>query len=469
MLPSPASFSIYPSVVPADKQTQMTIAPNEMAYSFLDGAEFKVKVISVNGDENYYEPSAFSLYDVVAKDGCVTFLHAFESEGEHTVLLLMGDRVRATFSVYSLKEDLFALKPLRGDLHSHSCRSDGSRDPAAQFGHYREHGFDFTALTDHNRYYPGDEIDDAYKGVDTGITRVTGEEIHCPGSVLHIVHVGGRESIADRYINHREDYEREIEEYMKRVPSDIPEKYKSRYAKAMWVSESAHKVGGIAIFAHPYWKPIISRVYNVNDEFSTILLKSGLFDAYELIGGMLQTGNNRSVALWADLRQEGLKIPVVGSSDAHGLDKSTFDHCFTVCFAKANENDSIIEAVRSGNCVAVESTGDGYDKEYRCYGSLRLVSYAQFLLANYFPKRERLGEGLGVAMRSYYMGDADASLVNSHKKLLDLFYDRFFGMIPPPAQTESMKTFENKWREVQVTVGPKTRAGSVDAPPTPLI
>lgn len=142
-------------------------------------------------------------------------------------------------------------------------------------------------------------------------------------------------------------------------------------------------------------------MHNVCSDFARILLKSGMFDAYEVVGGMGQLGVNLSVALWNDLRAEGCRIPVVGSSDVHSIAKSfVFPHLFTVCFAEANENDAIISAVKNGLCVAVEATGTEYERHYRCYGSLRLVTYAQFLLNHYFPHYTRVCQGEGVAMRA---------------------------------------------------------------------
>jgi hypothetical protein len=465
MLPSAQIFSIYPSVIPAGRTTRMTIVANERAFMFREEQNYTVKVIAVNSDENYYAPRHHQIYEVTPHDGVLTFEHNFEGEQEHTVLLILDEKVQMTFTVYSLCEDLFPLKPLKGDLHSHSCRSDATRDPSALFAHYRAHGFDFAALTDHNRYYPGGEYDESFSGIHAGIVRVTGEEVHCPDSVLHVVHVGGRESIADRYIHHREQYESDIEYYLTKVPSEIPEKYRGRYARALWLTDAVHQVGGLAIFAHPYWRPGSSKSFNVCDELARILLLSGMFDAYELIGGMGQTGNNRSVALWSELRAEGLRIPVVGSSDQHVLEGITFDRCFTLCFAEQNTNDDIISAVKNGMTVAVEASGDGYAREYRCYGSLRLVSYAHFLLNHYFPTLQRLGEGLSVAMRTYDMEDVSPALIEEQAALLEKFSARFFGKMPPPLPTEAMLAFEEKWRNVQLTQGPLTRGSSVDANP----
>jgi hypothetical protein len=352
---------------------------------------------------------------------------------------------------------------LKGDFHSHSYRSDGKRDPSAEAGHYREQGYDFFALTDHNRYYPGGELDETFADVHTGFCRELGEEVHCPGSVIHMIHVGGKRSVTDRYVHDRENYEKEIAEYMTRVPVSVPEQYRDRYAKVMWATDEIHKAGGLAIFPHPYWRPGKSRMYNVRDEFAKILLMSGMFDGYELIGGMKRDGNNRSVNLWSELRAEGLNISVVGSSDVHGMTKSAeFPHQFTVCFAKENENDAIIEAVRCGMCVAVEATGDEYDRHFRAYGSLRLVSYAQFLLTYYFPMMQRTVQGLGPVMRSYAMEDADASLVSALADYAQRISDRYFGRIAPKLPSGDMIAFEEKWRKVHLN-GPITKGSAIDS------
>ena len=59
--------------------------------------------------------------------------------------------------------------PYMGDLHVHSCRSDGREDPAIVAANYRKAGFDFMALTDHERWYPSDDMINAYKDVKLGI------------------------------------------------------------------------------------------------------------------------------------------------------------------------------------------------------------------------------------------------------------------------------------------------------------
>ncbi|MBR5011769.1 MAG: PHP domain-containing protein, partial [Clostridia bacterium] len=408
----------------------MVIAPNERAFLLFEGEKYTLRIMSVDSDDNYYTP-VFDTVTVTAENGVLSFEYAFGKEQEYLIHLYYAEKVMHKFNVYALDEDLYALTPLRGDLHSHSYRSDGRRDPAALAGHFREQGYDFFALTDHNRFYPGGEIDEVYAGINCGFKRVIGEEVHAPQITVHVVHIGGRESVCEKYLNNREGYENEVKALLEKVPENVPEIYRERYAKVMWVAEKIHSVGGIAIFPHPFWRPG-EKTYNVTSEFARILLKSGMFDAYELIGGMLQPDINSSVAMWNDMRAEGLEIPVVGSSDVHILEAThTFPHYFTIAFAKENSTEGVTEAIKNFMTVAVEACGEEYKRQYRAYGSYRLVTYAQFLFKHYFPLRQRMCQGEGYAMRAYSMGEVDGRLIELEAEMTNSFKDRFFGRKPP--------------------------------------
>ena len=462
MLPIKEIYEIYPSVIPADQRVEMTIAPAERAFIFFENAEYTVSVASIDFDEpSYYDSSAKKSFSATAHGGVIKFEYTFEGEQEHLIILEKDGVQVERFFVYSLYEDLYSTRPMKGDFHSHSYRSDGQRDPAALAGHYREQGYDCHALTDHNRFYPGGEIDEAYAGVNTGLLRIPGEEVHVPGITAHIVHVGGKESVCEKYCKDTEKFNSEIEEYIKKVPSDIPEKYSERYARAMWATDKIHEAGGIAIFAHPFWRPK-NLVHNVCDELAKIFLRSGMFDAYEVVGGIDQFANNRSLALWNDIRAEGIDIPAVASSDVHVINNSThFPFKYTIVFARENTVDAVVCAIKDGKCVAVESSGnDEYTREKRGYGKLRYVSYAQFLLKCFFPKYERMCEGGGVAMRAYVMGDAPGALVELSAELAERFRLRFFGGIAPLCPTADILAFEDKWRDVHMN-GPLTKGSGL--------
>ena len=467
MLPTPENYAIYPAVVPSNKETDMAIIPTEKAFYFVEDSKYELTIIGQDNDEpNYKCLTSHEKITVEGHGGVLRFAYTFAGEQKYLILIKKEDEtLLGTVALYALHEDLYDLTPLKTDLHSHSCRSDGARDPSAEAGHYREQGYDCFALTDHNRFYPGGEIDETFDGVETSFFRIPGEEVHAPGSIVHIVHIGGKSSVDEIYCKDEARFTRETDEYMTKVPSHVPEQYRERYAKSMWATDKIHEAGGIAIFPHPFWLPGSSKTHNVCVEFAKILLRSGMFDAYELIGGMKQLGNNLSVALWSEMREEGVKIPVVGSSDVHKFEKSVeFPHQFTICFAKTATPDGVKEAIKAGNTVAVEATGTEYERHHRCYGSLRLVMYAQFLLAHFYPKAQRIATSEGVAMRAYAIGEAEKELVEVQAKYAKDFRDRFFGKQPPIFPSKKHLAFEDKWRAIQLQ-GPRTKGSGIRPDP----
>ena len=463
MLPTVTNYRVIPSVVQTAKETEIKILPNERAFIFFDDAEYDLRIICADDDEpNYFTPSVFSALHLKAEGGILKFNFTFESEQEYLLILEKDAKKVAEFFIYALNEDLYSLSPLRGDFHGHSYRSDAKRDPGALLGHYREMGYDFMTLTDHNRYYPGNEMDEAYEGVKLGITHIPGEEVHFPGCMIHTVHVGGKKSVAALYCKDEAACRAEADAYLEKVPASVPEKYRERYSRIMWITDHIHEAEGLAIFPHPFWKPGGTRIFNVQEEFARVLLKSGMYDAYELIGGMGQVGNNFSVNLRAELLAEGVKFPVVGSSDVHGIVKAdTFPHYFTICFAESNMPEAIMKAVKNGLSVAVEATGDEYSRHYRCYGDLRLVFYAQFLLTNYFPQLQRICAGEGIAMRSYLMGLAPASLIEGQVEQTEYFKNEYFGKCEPITASDDIRAYENKWRDVQLA-GPTGKGSAAN-------
>ncbi|MFC9166030.1 CehA/McbA family metallohydrolase [Streptomyces fungicidicus] len=82
----------------------------------------------------------------------------------------------------------------RGNLHTHSDRSDGALSPEATVGHYRDAGYDFLALTDHFRAEYGFPVTDTRPLRTAGFTTLLGAELHAPrteaGPSWHIVAVG---------------------------------------------------------------------------------------------------------------------------------------------------------------------------------------------------------------------------------------------------------------------------------------
>jgi hypothetical protein len=92
---------------------------------------------------------------------------------------------------------------LRGNLHAHSRRSDGDSPPQVVFSWYRDHGYAFAALTDHNKLLHQDR----YRAMERpGFVIIPGEEITmaAEGKPVHVnalctEHtIGGGKGFADR-------------------------------------------------------------------------------------------------------------------------------------------------------------------------------------------------------------------------------------------------------------------------------
>jgi len=77
---------------------------------------------------------------------------------------------------------------LKGNLHLHTTVSDGEKTPQQAADGYRERGYDFLSITDHDRVVDVDELDGG------GMTLVHGIEIAPPGGALgqtiHMVGIG---------------------------------------------------------------------------------------------------------------------------------------------------------------------------------------------------------------------------------------------------------------------------------------
>lgn len=82
----------------------------------------------------------------------------------------------------------------RGNIHTHSTRSDGVLEPAEVCRRYRAEGYDFLALTDHFIGVYGYPIVDTVPFREAGFTTILGAELHSGamgnGELWHILAVG---------------------------------------------------------------------------------------------------------------------------------------------------------------------------------------------------------------------------------------------------------------------------------------
>ena len=105
----------------------------------------------------------------------------------------------------------------KGNLHTHTTQSDGLKTPQEASGWYREHGYDFVALTDHWQLSEGDD-----SCAQEGFVVVGGTELNGPR--YHMVALG---------------------------ISSLPDQ--DLAASPGQIAEAVTRQGGLALMAHPYW------------------------------------------------------------------------------------------------------------------------------------------------------------------------------------------------------------------------
>ena len=451
-------YMCYPAVVCVGKETEVTIVPRDISRIFREEKTYGLAVVGLRDDQESYHAHVPLDYPYTVENGCLKFRFTFDREQEYSVRFAENGENETKIAMYAVKEDLYGLRPLKGDLHTHTWYSDGADGVAMTPADYREEGFDFFALTDHNRMYTSELASELYKDVKLGMHIMRGEEVHTPGSLAHIVHVGGKKSVCDRYIRDPEGYKAEVAEIAKQL-DHIPEQYRDRVAMAKWACDNIRAAGGLAIFAHPFWCP---NRYNESEEFLQMLFDEKLFGAFELIGGIQPKLNNLQLALWQEQALRGNALPVVGSSDSHNHDFSAngFARRFTYVFAKENTTQAILDAIQNGCSVAGELPLAS-ESEARFYGSLRLVLFSQFLFENYFNETWRLSVGEGILMRRYAEGEDVGEILSALADTVENHYKRFYGILPAPQITPERRAFLDRALDLQRNVGPETKGSSL--------
>ncbi len=407
-----SKYRVTPRLVRADETSTVTICPLGEGLRFDDATEYLVCVIPMEAYPQTAiteKPIRFDGMKLRPENGCLSVTYHFWDEQEWVISVTSEEREQKKkapleFHVFSLLPDLYERNPYRGDLHSHSTGSDGKEDPLVVAANYRKEGFDFFALTDHHDWNPSDRMVKAYENLPCGLKMFHGEEVHLRGWI-HIVNFGSRYSVNALY--HADEERIHAELLAEAEATETPKNVNAlEYCYRKWVYEQIKKAGGMTILPHPHWihKP---GVYNMNTKMLEYSFRQGLQDAFELTGGQTVHENNLQVAFWQEMRAEGVKVPIVGSSDSHGTDHATyFGMSKTVLFSKDLEFDSITAAIKDGYSVAIE---EPYGESPHVHGPYRLVKYVRFLLNEYFPGHDELCVEEGRLMREFAAGDGQAA------------------------------------------------------------
>lgn len=427
------NIDIFPKVFLGNREQTITIQPLGDHVVFSPDRSYTLRILKLDQSNPAWYPERSGRSEMTvtpSADGTMTFTAYFEGEGEHYVNIHddPAEKPKYVLSVYSLAEDMAERLPFRGDLHMHTCRSDGKEAPATVAANYRGHGYDFFTISDHNRYYPSLEAIEKY-GDMTDFKIVQGEEVHLPLNTIHYVNFGSTfsinalitpskndehgEDMKYRSINGeapdrmtKEEFIEMITERSKTVDRPYDSERKS-FAVMEWIYEQVQKGGGLGIFPHPYW---LCPAMNVPEEYTRFILEKAPFDAFEVLGGEnIFSHNGFQTGLYYEMREKGIDHPIVGSTDSHGSTEHNRNAliCSTIVFAKKNDTRELIDAIKEKYSIAIDTISE----EYRIVGDFRLMKYGCFLMENYFPLHDRACQAEGYYMNRYLAGDKRAEKI----------------------------------------------------------
>lgn len=419
-------FSLSPKIYTAGKKHVVNL--------HLDGYETTPATpvsIKIQGMESYgiehtplYRIDEEDRYPFIqmqkAADGVYSTAFYFDSEQKYTVKIKIGDKtLPGREYLYAVEEDLYSLTPMKGDTHLHSSRSDGEGTPFEVGIAYRAAGYDFIAITDHHKMYPSVEAKEAFEKLTDKFLVIRAEEVHNKDmGYFHVINLGGKFSV-NEIIEADDDYvENEVAKLLATGNFlDGATPYICAYRR--FISNKIREGGGIAVMAHPFWE--CYGEYNMPAKDVFHLLRTGCYDAYELLADCdnNNNGNNIQLALWQELLSEGIRIPVLGASDAHSTkgDQTLFNKQFSIIFAK-NASDTL-PAIKDGRSVAVLREND---KDFLVFGGYRLTKYARFLLDEYFPAYTLL-----TGKHAEALSDGDICAVKAVEVEIDKYKKTIFG------------------------------------------
>ena len=162
---------------------------------------------------------------------------------------------------------------LKGNLHTHTTQSDGALSPQEAIAWYRNHHYDFLAITDHWVHTPG-----AGDSLRAGFVLIAGAELHGPG--YHMLCVG-----------------------LNGLPPRELDGDPAALARAV------REAGGLPYIAHPYWTGQSSAEIAPLEEIAGIEVFNSVCD--------MMVGLGYAHTHWDELLTRGRRLTALAVDDVH--------------------------------------------------------------------------------------------------------------------------------------------------------
>ena len=204
----------------------------------------------------------------------------------------------------------------RGNIHTHSNRSDGRHKPGEVCRLYREAGYDFLGLSDHFQAKYGFPITDTLSFRTNRFTTILGAEVHAPanshGELWYILAAGLPEDFAPTA-----DHETGEE-----------------------LAARAKAAGAFVGIAHPQWSGLTA------EDGRAIAPHAHAVEIYNT-GCALESTRGDGAYLLDQLLDEGLRLTAYAADDAHFRFPDAFGGWMMVK-APDNEPGALVEAMKAG-------------------------------------------------------------------------------------------------------------------------
>lgn len=228
-------------------------------------------------------------------------------------------------------EELDASRFFKGNLHAHSARSDGDSPADAVFAWYRAHGYQFIALTDHNRVLDPARFKRAERD---GFVLLAGEEVTMAavGEPVHVNALCTATTIGER-------------------------KFGNRSAALQWAVDSVRAQGGIAMINHPNFS------WALDSRLIAPVKGASLIDIYNGHPHVHSDGDEThasSEQMWDELLGRGLRLGPAAVDDAHQFRDEPTDKVaesrpgtgWVMVYAAALERRALCDAIANGRLYA---------------------------------------------------------------------------------------------------------------------
>ena len=217
----------------------------------------------------------------------------------------------------------------RGNLHTHSTRSDGVLTPAEVCRRYRAMGYDFLALTDHFIGAYGYPIVDTLAFREAGFTTILGAELHsgamANGELWHILAVGLPPDFAPAH-----------------APDFLPVLGQETGPE---IAARAVAAGAFVAIAHPQWSGLtLADARTISAAHAVEIYNHGCAVGCDRPDGF---------AIADLLLSEGRHLSMIATDDAHFSEP---DHFGGWVMVKAEENtpDALLAALKAGHFYSTQ-------------------------------------------------------------------------------------------------------------------